>query len=90
MHQFPIHLPTEARLPASIIKWQDGPIGDYFNGATVEGVVRAVIDRVTDLNSVLPCEENRQAVDLLNQVLEQFDKRTRDRYQRGVMGTAAT
>jgi hypothetical protein len=74
-------------LPRTVINWQHGPIGEDFNGATVEGVLRAAILRLEDLNRAIPCSENGVAISHLNEALAALDRRTRDRYERGVMGT---
>jgi hypothetical protein len=89
MHQYPAHEPGHTYGPGFDIRWQDGAIGRDFNGATVEGVIRAVLHRMDDFQALLPCEENRQVIEHLNAALGCLDSRTRDRYRRGVMGTAA-
>jgi len=93
VRQIPEHVPeTEGKaalttLPGSYILWQHGPIGDEFNGTTVEGAIRASIARLEELNRAIFCAENVQAISFLNQALGELDRRTQDRYTRGVMGT---
>ena len=89
MHQYPTITPDGATAEGLAIRWQQGPIGTAFNGASVEVIIRAAIGRIEQLNADMPCEENRAALANLNAALASLDARTRDRYRRGVMGTAA-
>ncbi len=97
MRQVPWHSPEtddtpgKSELPGgSVINWQHGPIGESFNGATIEGVIRAAIMRTEELDRVIPCVENRDAAAALQAALHRLDARTRDRHDRGVMGTRAS
>lgn len=89
------------------IKWQAGPLphpdrltGDPHkvfaedigaNGAFVEGVIAAAIDRIAWYETVnqgrFSHPANKKAIDLLSQALEALDERTAERMQRGVLGT---
>jgi hypothetical protein len=89
MHQYPMHTPQHTTAEGLDIRWQQGPIGAVFNGASVEVVIRAVLHRLDDYQAALPCEENRLAIEYLNAALGCLEARTRDRYKRGVMGSEA-
>lgn len=77
------------------IQWQNGPLaidGERRppNGAFVEGVIEAAIDRLQYYQeSKFACEENGHALVLLDQALRWLNKRTEDREKRGVEGTHA-
>lgn len=87
MHQYPTMLPGRTEAEGLEIRWQDGPIGPRFNGASVEVVIRAAIGRLEWFQSgPMACPENADAIAHLNLALADLDRRTRDRYQRGVMG----
>jgi hypothetical protein len=89
MHQYPTYFPIDEKSdgPGIQIDWQKGPIGERFNGATPEGVIRCVIDRLTYFQSQLPCAENIKALACLHEAMGHLDTRTRERFLRGVMGT---
>ena len=79
------------------IRWQDGPLGRGKerlapNGASVEGVIQAVIGRLIFLenaaNGKFSCKENQVAIKYLEQSLNALDERTNDREARGVEGTS--
>jgi hypothetical protein len=88
MHQYPMHTPERTTAEGLEIRWQQGPIGQAFNGASVEVVIRAALHRMDDYQASMPCEENRQVIGHLNAALGCLDARTRARFQRGVMGTS--
>lgn len=78
------------------IRWQDGPLGrgtDRIepNGAFVEGVVAAAIDRLAFYqlasNRWFACEENAGAIQHLEAALAVLDAGTIDRERRQVEGT---
>jgi hypothetical protein len=75
------------------ITWQDGPLGrgdDRIepNGAFVEGVIAAAIDRLEYYNAgKFRCRENSLAITKLQEALQWLDWRTRDRETRDVEGT---
>lgn len=91
------------------IEWQAGPlphpdrlVGDPHkvfaedigaNGAFVEGVIAAAIDRIMWYETVsegrFANSANKKAIGLLSQALEALDERTKERMQRGVLGTHA-
>lgn len=78
------------------IDWQNGPlqIGELPrlapNGAFVEGVIEAAIDRLEFYQeSPFACEYNAQAIVALEQALIELNARTRDREDRGVEGSHA-
>lgn len=75
------------------IAWQDGPLGNppdlsKINGAFVEGVVQAAIDRLVFFQqSKFKCRENALAITKLEEALHWMDHRTLDRKLRNVEGT---
>jgi hypothetical protein len=75
------------------IKWQDGPLGRGAerkepNGAFVETVIRAVMDRLNFYqNSRFVCVENATAINHLTLALAALERRTRGRELREVEGT---
>ena len=77
------------------IHWQDGPLSvdgerKEPNGAFVEGVIAAALDRIEYYNSTeFRCRENSLAITKLEEALHWLDHRTRDREERGVEGTHA-
>lgn len=77
------------------ILWQDGPLAvDGIrrepNGAFVEGVIAAAVDRIQYYQaSRFKCRENALAITKLEEALHWLDHRTKDREQRGVEGTHA-
>lgn len=95
MHQFPTYTPAaDGRSARSegkglTIQWQEGPFAESFgpNGSMPEQPVRALIHRIEDLQQTMPCEQNSEIIRHLHAVLGLFDERTRDRNQRGVLGT---
>jgi hypothetical protein len=78
------------------IRWQDGPLGRGAdrtepNGAFVEGVIAAALDRLafyqTASGGRFACRENALAITKLEEALHWCDHRTRAREQREVEGT---
>ena len=75
------------------ISWQDGPLGrgedrDLPNGAFVETVIAAVVDRLEHYQRTeFACEYNQKAIMHLEIALEELAARTEDREERGVEGT---
>lgn len=78
------------------IRWQDGPLGRGAargepNGAFVEGVIQAAMDRLTFYQEAsggrFAHVQNANAIDHLRWALEDLDLRTREREARGVEGT---
>jgi hypothetical protein len=78
------------------IKWQNGPLGTGEsrrspNGAFVEGLILAVIDRIefyqTASDGRFACLQNADALSLLSSALSALDDRTAQREARGVEGT---
>jgi len=76
-----------------VISWQNGPLGtDKFrkepNGAFVEDVISAVLDRISFYQaSPFRCEENEEALTHLKLALEALHHRTAKREEKGVEGT---
>lgn len=78
------------------INWQNGPLGRGSdrkppNGAFVEDVIAAVIQRIehyqTVGNGVFACAENGHALAKLHEALYQLEQRTKAREARNVEGT---
>lgn len=78
------------------ISWQNGPLGRGAdrvepNGAFVEGVIAAAIDRIefyqTASEGRFKCRENALAITKLEEGLLWLQKRTLDREAREVEGT---
>ncbi len=78
------------------INWQNGPLGSGEerkdpNGAQVEDVITAAIDRLTFFqhaaNGKFACTWNNKAIIKLKSALESLKARTKDRESRQVEGT---
>lgn len=75
------------------IDWQDGPLGTPDgrlapNGAFVETVIQAAIDRIDFYNnSKFRCRENSLAVTKLEEALHWLNARTSRRENQGIEGT---
>lgn len=75
------------------IRWQNGPLGEgderkIPNGAFVEGVIEAAIDRLEFYQgNGFSCRENALAITKLQEALHWLYHRTADRQERGVEGT---
>jgi len=80
------------------ISWQNGPLGKIGtperkepNGAFVEDVLQAVIERIEFYEaSRFACRENADALTALYEAAKRLDDRTKDREKRVVEGTHAT
>ena len=77
------------------IQWQDGPLRENGvvrepNGAFVEGVIAAAIDRLEFYqSSKFKCRENALTITKLEEALHWCNHRTAKREERGVEGTHA-
>ena len=77
------------------IRWQDGPLGRGTdrrepNGAFVEGVIRAALERLYFYqDSKFKCRENALAITKLEEALHWLNHRTTEREHRGIEGTHA-
>jgi hypothetical protein len=75
------------------IEWQNGPLsvdGERLepNGAFVETVIAAAKQRIEEYQATkFACEENADAIALLELALKRLDYRTRRRTEAGVEGT---
>lgn len=77
------------------IRWQNGPLREQGsdtpaepNGAFVETVIAAVIQRIEHYNSTqFRCRENSLAITKLEEALHWLDSRTQRRLAEGVEGT---
>lgn len=76
-----------------VIDWQNGPLGrgnDRLapNGAFVEGVIEAALDRLAFYQSgQFRCRENALAITKLEEALHWLQSRTSRREEAGVEGT---
>jgi hypothetical protein len=87
MHQFPTPTADGCEAEGLAVRWQAGPIGTGFNGASVEVLIRAAIMRLQQYQAgAAPCVENGHALNALHAALFALDARTRDRHARGVLG----
>lgn len=67
--------------------FQHGTVKEVgINGSTNESVLAALIHRTKHLDSLYPCDENKEAIEHLEKALAAFDKRTTNRVARGVEG----
>jgi hypothetical protein len=75
------------------ITWQRGALVDdgerqKANGAYVEGVISAAIDRLEHFQAgYFACDSNAAAIQSLNEALSHLESRTAERVERGVEGT---
>lgn len=84
--------------PGCTIVWQNGPLGrgddrQAPNGAFVENVIQATIDRIgwyqTVCDGRFVCDENSVALFHLRRALEELESRTARREDAGTEGTHA-
>ncbi|KKM20390.1 hypothetical protein LCGC14_1646000 [marine sediment metagenome] len=77
------------------VEWQRGPLKEGPssdpNGAFVETLIAVALQRIEWYQEVndgkFACDENRWAIECLNEALRHLDRRTKDRQARGVEGT---
>jgi len=79
------------------IAWQNGPRGQDTedqpegrqvpNGASVDSVIELALDRLKYLDSKLPSDYNKSAIESFEKGLESLKARKIDRETRGVIGT---
>ena len=76
--------------PGVSISWQRGPAGpdrDKINGAFVEPVIGAVIDRLAHFQKgPFANKANGEAIEHLEKALDLLNERLADRKKRGVLG----
>ncbi len=76
-----------------LISWQNGPLGRGSerrepNGAFVETVIAAAVDRIRFYNGAgFSCDENDEAIVHLNRALDALSRRTARRESAGTEGT---
>lgn len=69
------------------LQFQRGPVKDVgVNGITSEMLLAVLIDRTKHLDGQFPCEENKVALEGIEQAAVAFAKRTADRLARNVEG----
>lgn len=72
----------------TLIDFQNGPVKENgVNGLTNEVLLEILIDRTEYLDNLFPCKENKNAIKSMKKALSEFNKRTKDRKDRGVEGT---
>ena len=64
-----------------------GKFETLTDGTTNEEVIAILIDRITYLNSIIPCRENSLAITKLEEAKHWLMARTFDRVKRDVEGT---
>ena len=69
------------------IKFQEGPLEDGRNGLTVEEVLLQCVQRLSFLNSKVPCPDNCYAMTSIHRAIMELEERTKDRKDREVEGT---
>jgi len=79
-----------------VINWQDGPLGrgedrKQPNGAFVEGVLYAALDRLNFYQNAsdgkFRCRQNALAITKIEEAIHWLNDRTREREEREVEGT---
>ena len=68
---------------------QDGKLVTVENGTTNEQVIAVLIDRLQFLDTIMPSDFNKVAIQHLDEALLSLQNRTADREQRAVEGTPA-
>ncbi len=69
------------------IDFQNGPIkSNGVNGLTNETLLAITIHRTKYLDSLFPCNENKEAIEYMQKALDLFEQRTKDRIARQVEG----
>lgn len=69
------------------ISFQRGPVPDNgVNGLTNEALLAILIDRTKFLDNKFPCDENKRAVQHMEEALVNLEVRTARRIARGVEG----
>ena len=69
------------------IKFQDGSLKDGRNGLTVEEALTQCVQRLSFLNSKVPCTENCYAMTSIHSAIAELESHTKDRKDREVEGT---
>lgn len=76
--------------PFGYIKWQLGPVPNGINGATIEDVLGACIERLEGFQAgPFACIENAQAIGFVRAGVDRLLDRTAARAAQGVEGTNA-
>jgi hypothetical protein len=80
-----------SELTNTTINWQSGPVVDgQYNGATIEEVLQAALDRLEAFqDSPAKCEENQAAIDFLDDALIALRDRTARRIRQVLEGSYA-
>lgn len=69
------------------LSFQNGAVpANGVNGLTNEALLAVLIHRTCFLDDKFPCEENKAAITHMQAALNEFNKRTEARVQRGVEG----
>lgn len=87
-NQEPFATPQQTTACGIDIRWQQGPKDQGVNGATPYDVIRCAYDRLEFFQRGLTgCPENQEAMTHLLAAMAALDRRTVDRFRRGVIGT---
>jgi len=65
----------------------EGNVKTVQNGTTNEDVLNMIVHRLEDLNKKMESHYNVNAINHIKEALDQLNRRTADRLQRGVEGT---
>ena len=69
------------------LKFQLGPVKEAgINGITTEAILSCLIDRTKILDGLFPCDENKRAIQHMEEALVNLEVRTARRIMRGVEG----
>lgn len=78
---------TQAGAKSSSIEFQLGPVGENgVNGLTNEALLAILIHRTKYLDNKFPCDENKRAIQHMEEALVNLEVRTARRMVRGVEG----
>ena len=67
------------------IKFQDGSLKDGRNGLTVEEALTQCVQRLSLLNSKVPCPDNCYAMTSIHRAIEELEARTKEREVEGTL-----
>lgn len=78
---------TQAGGKASTVEFQTGPVpANGVNGVTNEALLAILIHRTKALDAKFGCDENKRAIQHMEEALVNFEVRTARRMVRGVEG----
>ena len=81
---------VQAGTQLTTLAFQTGGVVDNgVNGLTSEALLAALIHRTKFLDGKFPCEENKRAIQAMEEALKALEERTTKRLARGVEGKEA-